>query len=581
MPDETDQIRARINIVDLVGQRVLLKRAGKDWKGLCPFHDDRNPSFVVSERLGRYKCWSCGASGDIFNWVMETQRVSFREALEILARDAGITLSTRTTPEAKSKSEQARAAMSIALKFFREELAKSSSAREYCESRGLTDTVIVEWQIGYAPDVGDALASRLKREGFSLAECKELFLVDEDASGGFYDRFRGRLMFPIHDEQGRLVAFGGRLLGDGMPKYINSGDTPIYSKRRVLYGMHKGKEAIGKAKSAVLVEGYLDVIACHRAGVGTAVASLGTALSEEHARLLRRWCDEVRILYDADAAGQAAAERAADTLQAEGLKARIALMPQGEDPDTLLRTAGPAAVMQAVERGLPPLDFRLRQIREAHEPSEEAFWQEAVGAIAKEPSAMERARHIVSLAHIHPVERDPDRAERVLKSQVASLRRQLARQRTWAPDEPSPVAAVTIQRVIAPKEAPLFLAIMDTALRPLAWGTLAHDHLFLTHTGRELATALLASFPDGPPLGEPSVWLASVEPDWAREMLAELSLTKTLRLLPEDLTGAVLNLEAEHAARTRRELARDLDDETLKVYAERLKADKPDSRTGH
>lgn len=553
MPDEREEIRARINIVNLVGQRVLLKKTGKDWKGLCPFHNDRNPSFVVSERTGSYRCWSCGAKGDIFNWVMETQKVDFKEALEILAREAGVTLSRTHNPEAKSKRDGWAAAMTTALRFFREELAKSGDARAYCENRGLDEQIQIEWHLGYAPDIGEALVARLKKEGHSLADGKDLFLVDENVGGEYYDRFRGRLMFPIHDERGNLVAFGGRLLGDGIPKYINSSDTPLYSKRKVLYGMHRAKDSIASSRRAVLVEGYLDVIACHRAGVTQAVASLGTALSEDHAKLLKRWCDEVVILYDADTAGQKAAERSAEIFQEEGLKARIALMPPGEDPDTLLRTAGPAAVLAAADQGLSPLEFRMQEIEARLNPGQEEFWQEVITAVAKEPSAIERAKQMVALAHRHPAERDPERAEALLRRQITLMRRQLRTQRRSGPREENAgpeITSVRLDRQLNRLEAPLFLAFMDEMLRRRAWEAMANEGLFISYAGADLADAIRKAFPDQPPLGEPVHWLATLEPETARDLLTDLSLSRTIKLDDDELTGAITRLERAAERRT-------------------------------
>jgi len=420
MAGEIDLVRARIDLVDLISQRVLLRRTGKNWKGLCPFHDDRNPSFTVSRETGRYKCWSCGAGGDAFTWVMETQKVDFPEALRILAQQAGVTLSERQAgdPGKRTLYEQM---MTSAVQFFRNALHRSSDALEYCKSRDLPEAVLDEWEVGYAPDVGEALAIHLQKAGFPLATGKELFLVDQDASGGYFDKFRGRLMFPIRDERGALVALGGRLLGDGVPKYVNSGDTPIFAKRRVLYGMHKAKDAIAKSRRAVLVEGYLDVIACHRAGVHEAVASLGTALGSDHAKLLRRWCEEVVILYDSDPAGQSAAQRAAEVLTDEGLRTRIALIPEGKDPDALLRQGGPAAVQRAASGGVTPLEHRLGQITAA--PTENDFWKAAIIALGEETNPLERGRQIVLIADRHPTLRDSEEAQRWLRRQVAAHRR--------------------------------------------------------------------------------------------------------------------------------------------------------------
>ncbi|MCO5298031.1 MAG: DNA primase, partial [Fimbriimonadaceae bacterium] len=427
MGDEREEIRRRLNLVDLVSQRVSLQgpKQGK-WKGLCPFHDDKNPSFEVNPSIGRYHCWACGEKGDIFSWVMKTRNVEFREALEILAREAGVELEAYKGPT-RSERLALEDAMEHAKRFFEAELKRSEAARKYCADRGLDESTLSAWEIGYAPDVGDALAGSLRKEKFELRRCKELFLVEEDASGGYYDKFRGRLMFPIRDEHGKLVAFGGRVLGDGHPKYINSSDTPLYRKSHVLYGMHRAKAAIAKEQQAVLVEGYLDVIACHRAGLETAVASLGTALATEQAKLLGRWCRQAVILYDADEAGKKAADRAADILQEAGLEVRIALMPPGEDPDTLLRTQGAAAVVAAAKGGLKPLAHRIGQLVARSDPHEEAFWSEAFSILAAWRSPLELDEMVVRLAPLYPHTKDPTINQKSIRTGVNEARRQRAR----------------------------------------------------------------------------------------------------------------------------------------------------------
>ncbi len=432
MADETREIRARIDILDLVGQRVSLKRAGKVWKGLCPFHDDRNPSFTVSQETGRYKCWSCGEGGDIFNWVMKTQNVEFREALEILARAAGVTLESRGKKQDPSQRELWHTAMNEALAFFREQFEKSEQARSYCEGRSLSKQITDDWEIGYSPDAGDLLAVRLKRKGLPLNECKPLFLVDQDTSGGYFDRFRGRLMFPIRDERGELVAFGGRLLGDGQPKYINSGDTPIYRKSRVLYGLYRARDLLQKQRMAILVEGYLDVIACHRAGLSGALASLGTSLTEEHAKLLKRWCDEVTILYDSDEAGQKATRRAIEVLQADGLRVKVALMPPGDDPDTLLKAGGAGAVNRTIQQSVSPVEYEIHDLKRRLDPSTDLFWAEVNGALAKATN-LEFEKLAPGLAGLYPGIRDPIVAMRALRRDVAKLKR--SGQRPVAPSQ--------------------------------------------------------------------------------------------------------------------------------------------------
>lgn len=520
MSDQVDEIRARIDIVDLVGQSIALKRAGKDWKGLCPFHDDKNPSFQVSSTLGRYRCWSCGEHGDVFTWVMKTQRVEFPDALKILAERAGVTLTNRpgksTSPNEKA---QQLSVMKDALFFFQEQLAKSHEASAYCEKRGLDKGVIKDWELGYAPDEGSALASYLRRKGHSLSECKSLFLVDEDPGGGYFDKFRGRLMFPIRDERGDLVGFGGRILGDGQPKYINSSDTPLYRKSRVLYGMHRAKDRIAKDRIAVLAEGYLDVIACHIGGVTHALASLGTSLAEDHARLLKRWCDGVVVLYDSDAAGQKAADRAIEVLEAEGVKVRVAVMPAGDDPDTLLKSGGPAALEKAVSGGLKPLEYRLHRLKLNQSTETEEFWAQALALIASAPSDREMELQLMNLAPLYPFLKDKKAALERLRSDAFAQRKGSARSGS---SFRSAGSAVKIS--VSPAEKVILQAFLFELLRKRALEIMQDEDLFETQLGADVAKTLRETFKE-PPSGAPSDWLHKIEREDVQQTLSDLLLS--------------------------------------------------------
>lgn len=582
MADEREEIRSRIDIVDLVSQRVALKRAGKTWKGLCPFHDDRNPSFVVDSSTGRYKCWACGEGGDVFNWVMKTQNVEFTEALHILAELAGVKLSKKGAVE-RSERTQRLNAMESALAFFRAEFEKSPNAKGYCERRNLEAAILDQWEIGYAPELDSALTIYLQKGGHVLAECKQLFLVDQDASGGFFDKFRGRLMFPIRDERGALVAFGGRILGDGHPKYINSGDTPIYKKSRVLYGMHLAKEAMSKTRSAVLVEGYLDVIACHRAGVNTAVASLGTALAEEHVKLLKRWCDEVVVLYDADAAGQKAAKRASEMLVAEGLKVRVALMPAGEDPDTLLRTQGEQSVRNAALGGITPIDFALLGIKSQKNPTESDFWAEAIDVLASYPMNLEVEKHIEELAALYPGVRDQLAAKSILRKQVINARKTKRTADPYRDSQPAQRTQIH-QSPISVLERAVFVAFIRDRQRSKAWQAMASSEIFETDAGAKLAAAIRGAFPSKPPEGQPVEWLGLIEPANYGTVLAELEQAWTNRIGDDridtdaELEEALLALNKKRDARLVQELksnvsadGSDDDSDRLREINERLR----------
>lgn len=567
MPDDVALVRSRIDIVDLVGQRVQLKRAGKHWKGLCPFHADKNPSFQVSAHTGTYRCWSCQAHGDCFTWVMETERVEFGEALRILAKLAGVELTGRREG-GRSQREIGERTMEAALLYFREQLEATKVARSYCEARLLDPSALAHWEVGYAPDEGTALATHLRKLELPLAQAKDLYLVDGDAENGYFDRFRGRLMFPIRDGRGALVAFGGRLLGDGQPKYVNSSDTPIFSKRQVLYGLFRAKDAMSRSKRGVLVEGYLDVIACHRAGLEEAVASLGTALSEEHAKMLARWAKDVVILYDADEAGRKAADRAADVLTAAGLRTRVALMPPGEDPDTLLRKAGPEAVRQAADKGLSPLAFRIEQIRQRLRPEDPDFWAEAIEAMAATKDDFEVQKFALHLGAEYPDLRDPATAARLLQRRVVEKRR--AQRRGSSGPEAAVAATGPAMRT---QERTVLRAVLDPAFAPMAWQTIRDPDLFVTRAAHDLAVALGAAFPDKDPQGPPRAWMADALDETVRTALSDLEMTDLLVLNEDEIKDAIATLRQERARREAQaaKSSATQDDDALRDLQERLK----------
>lgn len=526
--EDIELIRSRVSLVDLVGQRVSLKRMGKHWKGLCPFHEDHHPSFDVSDELGRYRCWSCGAKGDLFTWIIETQKVDFQEALEILSRLAGIQLSKKSEGSAQlSKKRLYEQIMSSALDYFEGLFLDSREAKKYCEKRGLTEEICKIWRIGYAPADGEGLAIYLKKKGYSLQDAKALFLVEQDGQGGFYDRFRGRLMFPILDTRGAVVAFGGRALGDTQPKYINSSDTPLFSKRKLLYGMHQAKEWISKKGQAILVEGYLDVIACHRAGVQEAVASLGTSFSEDHAKLLKKWCDKVSILYDSDQAGQNAAERASEILETAGIHVRVALMSEGEDPDSLLQHAGKDALQKASREGLSPLGFKVFQIQKKYSSSDEIYWTSLTEILAAEQDPLEFEKYLLMASGHYPGLRDPAAAQRALRKKVMMVRKTTtssARKISAVTKNLSLQGTKPSKTLFHVCEKALFSAFLsnNAVLRGKAWEVLREKGNFFTSQGEELAAAILKTFPESPPAGIPSDWVSQILPENFQEILIEL-----------------------------------------------------------
>ncbi len=391
-----EEVRARADIVQIVGRHVTLKESGNRLWGLCPFHEEKTPSFTVHRERQVFYCFGCQAGGDVFGFCMRHGALDFPDTVRVLARELGIDI-----PEGDAGSgERTRAlyrANDAALEYFRSQLhaARGARAREYLERRGISNELIERFELGYAPPRG--LVEHLGRNG--LADAERAGLVAKSQSGeGHYDRFRNRIVFPIKEPAGNVLGFGGRGLGpDDTPKYLNSPESPVYRKSRVLFGLPLALDSIRKNGRVIVVEGYFDLIALHRAGIEEAVAPCGTALTTEHARRLRRYAQEVVLLFDGDSAGQRAAERGLPGLLAEGLRVRSAFLPAGQDPDDLLNASGPAALQSCVERAVPLLDALID--RALVKASDHAW---AAGDVVREiapylravPDAVERAAYV-------------------------------------------------------------------------------------------------------------------------------------------------------------------------------------------
>ncbi len=356
--DFVEQLKSSVDIVKAVGEYVRLRKAGAGprYVGLCPFHTEKTPSFSVHQTHQFYKCFGCGAGGDVIKFVMEIERLSFYEALRLLADRNGIRMPQRA--EYSDQETRLRATMfemhELALRVFRANLggAPGAAGRDYLAKRSVTPAVAEEFGLGYSDRSGQNLVRRFEREGFSAEQMESsgLALKRQDGSG-FFDRFRGRLMFPIHSESGKVIGFGGRVLsGDEEPKYLNSPETPIYRKSHILYNLHRAKEAIRKADRGILVEGYMDVIGLHAAGVREVVASCGTALTSLQVRALKRHSEKIVVNFDPDAAGSNAAERSIQMLLEESMQVRVLELEGGLDPDEYVKAAGPDAYREKLEK---------------------------------------------------------------------------------------------------------------------------------------------------------------------------------------------------------------------------------------
>ena len=577
MNDDRDEIRRRIDILDLVSQRVRLKRSGKNYSGLCPFHDDKTPSFHVSPTTGRYKCFACGESGDAFTWVMKTQGLDFREALKQLAEQAGVTLSKSFDGPRVDKSEREMqlATMHSALIFFRNELKRSSQATAYLDSRALDLTVQADWEIGFAPDVGEALAITLQKEGKSLAVAEQLFLTQSDRSGGYGDKFRGRIMFPIRDERGDLVGFGGRILGDGHPKYINSSETPLYNKSRVLYGINRAKDKMMKDRHAVLVEGYLDVIACHRAGVTEAVASCGTALADGQVKLMKRFADKVTILYDGDSAGQKAAERAIELFREADFPCKVALLPKGDDPDTLLKTKGPDAIREVIAKAESPFDFNVRMMEVKLGIESDEFWQEIPILLSEAPTELDLERHLLRLAGKHPTINSPSGAVAALRREISKIRRKSGSVRSQTG---STKAVDTTIKSLNVAEAIFLRALLDEKYCPKYWSYLTESKGFLTRTCSDIAKVLMTTFGENAPSGPAIGWLGQIEDEETRQVFANLDFDLRVQELNdtyvEDAVQFIRDQSAARELNLEKEAIAEDDDQALHDYLKKLRNQK-------
>lgn len=376
---DIEDIKNRLDIVELVREYVQLKQAGSNWKACCPFHNEKTPSFMVSKDKQIWHCFGCSEGGDIFGFIQKIEGVEFAEALRILADKAGVKLS-KFNPEVSSQKTKLMDICEAAANFFHQVLLKSDAgkiARDYLERRKVTSAEIEQFKLGYAPDSWDSLLNALKKKGFSE---EDIFLagliVRKDSSamlrtgrsGEFYDRFRGRLMFPIWDIHSNTVGFTGRILGpekEGVGKYVNTPQTAIYDKSRVIYGLNFARQEIRKNDLAVLVEGNMDVVASHGAGVSNVVAASGTALTVEQIRLLKRYADNLALAFDSDPAGENAAERGIDLALEEGMNLRVIVLPDNfKDPDELVRSGeeGPDKWREAIGKACSIMEYYFDKV---------------------------------------------------------------------------------------------------------------------------------------------------------------------------------------------------------------------------
>ncbi len=415
-------LKSHADIVQVVQERVPLRRSGVAWKGLCPFHGEKTPSFQVNGEKGVFHCFGCGVGGDVIKFVELYDKITFPEAVRQLAARVGMTVPEAEGSKDQDDNQRDRDGLlkvhEVAAAWFTEQLATpaGAAARRQMKDRGLTAETIDRIGAGYAPASREALKARLVREGFAMPLLLRSGLLVQRDQGAIIDRFRNRLMIPIHRDTGAIIAFGGRAMDAGQqPKYLNSPETPIYVKGRTLYGLHLSKSAISRAKHAVMVEGYFDFAQAFQAGITNVVASSGTALTPVQARLLKRFASKVVLSFDPDAAGQGAAARSSELLVAEGFQVNVAVLPAGDDPDNFIRKAGGAAYQDQLRNSRQYLDYLLDRESAAHDFSRDDSRREFLNAMlavaARIPDAAARDQFADRLAHKARITEEVVRAE--------------------------------------------------------------------------------------------------------------------------------------------------------------------------
>lgn len=568
MPDDLDAIRARIDILELVGERVKLSRVGKYWKGLCPFHTEKTPSFHVYPDKQRFHCFGCQASGDVFEWTKRIENTDFRSALDILAARAGIELSNvRGAPT--DVKERAIAAVETTSRFFSDCLKKESSALDYLLSRGIDEETIKTWEIGYAPDDDESLIAHLKKSGIKLTDAAAAEVISGTERSGYRPFFRGRIMFPICDERGKHIGFSGRAFGNtGGGKYINSRESILFNKSQTLYGLDKAKKRLLETRQVVLVEGQLDAIACHRAGITNAVAPLGTAFNERHVSVLKRWCDKAILFYDSDEAGQKAVERVSALLENAGIACRIARLEPGEDPDSLLQKRGPNSLLETAKGAVTPLRFVVEGIKARFKAApgieDQEFWKVIRSVLSSAKDKTEADRIVTELATLHP--------KGQLSSTVAALREDIGRGRPDSPKAkrtPRPRLLEQDETLPSAHECEVLRAALHHEWRSLVWARLHDPDLFPSSTAANLAIEL-TSLSSEPPPWDPGETLEKLSTS-SRNYAIGIQQASLLEPTEQTILDAMRRLDDGRETRaSRRRIETEDTDEALAEYFRRL-----------
>jgi len=450
IPEDTiARVRESINLVELIRESVPgLKKSGRNFLARCPFHQEKTPSFNVNPELGLFKCFGCGVGGDAFKFLMLQENLTYPEAIRKIATRVGVEVEEdrREVVTGDAKERQVLyGLLEDAARFYHRYLLESpeaDAARTYLTKRGLTEESIKSFCIGYAPASGHALRDAAGRKGWSTEILEKAGLLKKRGdSGRIVDHFWNRIIFPIWDSQGRMVAFGGRAMGDAIPKYINSPETPVYSKSRHLYGLFQGLASLRQKRHMVILEGYMDVVVCHQFGFDYSAATLGTALTEDHVRLLRRYADRITLLFDPDSAGMAATVRGGELLIADGFTVDVVTLPDGKDPDELLVESGPGALEQFLKTAVPFMDYFIQATLKKHPglspESKLAAAREILPVIRKMKDPLLQDEHLSRLAQaLHAEKSILGQQMKKIKADPAQAREQAAADATVAASVP-------------------------------------------------------------------------------------------------------------------------------------------------
>ncbi len=518
-PETIEQIREQSDIVRVVGDYVKLKQSGDNHFGLCPFHGEKTPSFSVNSSRQFFYCFGCGAGGNVFNFLMRIEGLGFAESVHRLAGRAGIEIQTEQLSPRRQQQRQERERlqqiMAQAVDFYHHILlgeAEGAEARAYLRRRGYTGEMVRRFRLGYAPAGWDTLCSHLKRKQIDLEQAIALGLVRRSGDGREYDMFRRRLLFPVQDSSGHAVAFGGRVLDNSLPKYINSPETPLYHKSRILYGLYDARSSMRRQRRVLVVEGYFDHLALIQAGVENVVATCGTALTAEHATLLKRYVDTLVLLFDQDKAGQAACFRALPLLLQAGLQVQNLSLEQGEDPDSYLARHGKEAFEARLEQTGSAVEHFMQQTLAARRDSAEEQARaiaEILDVVAYVPGEIETSLHLQELARRTGVDTgvlqrqlDQLRTERSRSSQVPpvaqvqnlSPRREVRRPVVSGAGEDSELKAQKMLLALMGERSQVAAEVMTVGIQGL----------FSHHGCRECAELISKAFSQGQ---EPGLWL--------------------------------------------------------------------------